>query len=268
MNLSSYAEVSLEDLKKIELNLLCAIHSFCEENGLRYFLWGGTLLGAIRHDGFIPWDDDIDIAMPREDYEKFVQSFDSPQYGVSSCMTSCDHPYWFAKAYSKNTLKVEPIFHKNDFLLGLDVDIFPIDSYSSQECVMKSAKWRRFQMRKTGISLLPTGTGRLKKTIGGFVSRNILFWDANRIAQSVNRKAVSYGFNSQGVMLYADSNIKKPLFMDSCWFRSYQLHRFEDAAFYIPEGYDSLLKACYGDYMTPPPEDKRTTHHSFRAYYK
>lgn len=70
---------SLDELKKIELDIMIKVHQFCEENGIKYYMIAGTLIGAIRHKGFIPWDDDIDIAMPREDYENFLKIF--PEYG-------------------------------------------------------------------------------------------------------------------------------------------------------------------------------------------
>lgn len=119
----------LKEIMSIELNLMKRIHDFCVQNDIRYFLWGGSLLGAIRHNGFIPWDDDIDIAMSRKDYEKFIKMFGNEIDGVYSCTNNRNFPYSFAKAYDKRTKKIEPIYLKKELDIGVDVDIFPIDYY-------------------------------------------------------------------------------------------------------------------------------------------
>ena len=81
------------ELMQIELEILTDIHNYCVANQLTYFLWGGTLIGAVRHNGFIPWDDDIDIAMPREDYCRFMKGYRSPRYIALSCETNRNYPY-------------------------------------------------------------------------------------------------------------------------------------------------------------------------------
>ena len=144
----SKKEIRTEELKNIEKEILLSIHTFCQANNLKYCLWGGTLLGAIRHNGFIPWDDDVDIAMPRADFEVFVKSFGSSEYGVSCCETDPAHPFWHAKAYHKGTNKVERVYYKREFSLGVDVDIFVLDSYEDFDAVMESADWRQKQIRK------------------------------------------------------------------------------------------------------------------------
>ena len=254
-----------QDLKRIELEILTAVHDFCEEHHLRYFLWGGTLLGAIRHDGFIPWDDDIDIAMPRKDFETFLKLFDSKQYGVSCCEKDSKYPFWHAKAFDKKTQKIEAIYNKRNFSLGVDIDIFLLDTYEDVREVQKSVVWRRRQIKNHWRSLM--GPGTWKQKLMGFFYRNILGKDANRTARTINKKAQSYGVDGTGLMLYADCNVKEPLFLENEWFAQRELHKFEDKRLYIPAGYDALLQACYGDYMTPPPIEKQVPHHSFVARY-
>lgn len=260
-------QIEDQELKRIEIETMKAIHSFCESNHLRYYLWGGTLLGAIRHNGFIPWDDDIDIAMPRPDFEKFVRSFDTEEYGVSYCETDDRHPYWHAKVYDKNTIKLENIYRKKGFALGVDVDIFALDTYDDFDVVMKSARWRRHLTTQYRFSL-KLGTTSIKRGLIGFYARNIRGFDANKTALAANKEAQAYGAKGSGLMLYADSNLKEPLRLEQSWFAKRILHKFEEEEFYIPSNYDALLRACYGDYMTPPPKEKQVTHHSFAAYYK
>ena len=98
--------VSSDELRSVQLDLLQKTAEFCENNGLRYFLCGGTLIGAIRHKGYIPWDDDIDIAMPRQDYDRFVRSFNRPEnyYQVVNLDTNPAYDYDFAKVYDNSSL--------------------------------------------------------------------------------------------------------------------------------------------------------------------
>lgn len=261
-------EIGLEELKKIELQTLQAVHAFCEQRGLHYYLWGGTLLGAIRHGGFIPWDDDIDIAMPRADFEIFLKEFDSKNYGVCYCTTDHRYPYWHAKVYDKATVKDEEGYYKKGFSLGVDVDIFVLDNYTDKEAVVATTNWRFRRLEQCNISRLSAKTGPWLRRIGGIVGRCILGMDANATARAANNKAKSFGKDGDGLMLYADANVRTPLFLERSWFENRILHKFEDTGFYIPAGYDGLLNACYGDYMTPPPVEKQIPHHNFVAYYK
>ena len=261
-------EIDIAELKKIEMQTLQAVHAFCEQRGLRYYLWGGTLIGAIRHDGFIPWDDDMDIAMPRADFEILLKEFGSEVYGISYCTLDTRHPYWHAKVYDKTTVKEEEGYYKKGFFLGVDVDIFVLDNYAHRETVEATAKWRLHQLNRCNISLLSAKTGSLVRKLGGIVGRCLLGMDANITACAVNKTANSFGKDGDGWMLYADANLKKLLLLEKDWFEERVLHKFEDTQFYIPVGYDALLSTVYGDYMTPPPEDERVAHHNFTAYYK
>ena len=152
--------INSDELKSIQLDLLQKTADFCENNGLRYFLCGGTLIGAIRHKGYIPWDDDIDIAMPRPDYEKFVRIFNLTQnyYQVMSIETDPDYAYAFAKVYENRTVLKElhypgdafgvyiDILYDNRTVLkelhykgsiGVFIDIFPADGVKNTNQIRK-----------------------------------------------------------------------------------------------------------------------------------
>ena len=269
-------ELTTEELKSIELELMKEIHSFCVKNNIKYYLWGGTLLGAIRHDGFIPWDDDIDIAMPREDYTRFVNSFDSEKYGVKSCEKDVRYPYTFAKAYDKSTIKMECMSYSQSDPIGVDVDIFPIDIVKNYENVEKTLKKRKTKLKKWQLSLY-----KFQKTssVLKFIKRSVMsilasfgrglgFLKTNKLANEISQLGEKIQGDCQDYMSYADSNLKKPYFMKNEWCKNLVPHKFEDCEFFVMENYHDVLSTYFGNYMTLPPEDKRATHHNFKAYYK
>lgn len=260
--------VDLLELKRIELGILEDIHNYCTLNGISYFLWGGTLLGAIRHDGFIPWDDDIDIAMPRNDYVRFMENYKSDRYKQYCCERNKDYPYCFGKVIDTYTFKKETV--RSNIQMGVDVDIFPIDdcfeSCFSQRCLRK----RRSIIFKWSQLAFQGGKSDLVKKFVKSALRMIisLSGSTNGYANELNRLCEEKDVLPDKKMLFADSNIKKPLKLNAAWVETQMLHIFEDREFYIPVDYDSVLRTCYGDYMKFPPEEKRVTHHGFKAYWR
>jgi len=120
----------INELRQIQMGILDHVHQFCEAHGLRYFLSSGTLIGAVRHQGYIPWDDDIDIYMPREDYEQFLQSYhdDNGVYRAINPTTESHYYYTFAKVVDQRTRMVET--ETQGYEIGVYMDIFPVDYVS------------------------------------------------------------------------------------------------------------------------------------------
>ena len=269
-------ELNTEELKKIQLDMLCEIHKFCEVNGITYYLWCGTLLGAIRHNGFIPWDDDVDVAMPRKDFERFMKSFDNERYGAYSCETSGIYPYTIGKAYDKSTIKKEPVYFKKGYSIGVDIDIFPLDVVGDYTKVEESLalrtsllkKWHKsmFKFNKTKHPLKFVKRAGYSMICG--MQRMFGYLDSNKLANEI----VSLGNNIEGeckdYMTYADMTRKKPVYLKQEWFQKTLMHKFESYEFCVMSGYHEALTAYFGDYMELPPENERVPHHSFKAYKK
>ena len=120
-----------KEIKNYQISILKAIDSFCKDKNITYFLSGGTLLGAARHAGYIPWDDDLDLMMPREDYDRFTNEFKNEYLKIYSLATVSDCRFPFMKVYDKRTLVAEDSF-KNEMVYGVFVDIFPLDKAPSK----------------------------------------------------------------------------------------------------------------------------------------
>lgn len=265
-------ELSLQELKEIEFDLLKYFKRFCEENGITYFLGYGTLLGAIRYNGFIPWDDDVDVLVPREDYDRLVGLFrDSERYKLFAYEKNKAYAYPFAKLCDMSTRKEEYILEKS-VNTGVDIDIFPLDHWDSNfERAKREAKQINRYMFLLGYAKLkePTIRKPIKRTI-------------QKVMIEVCKKRGADFFIERILKLTVRENQKNSAFLGvKSWcvygdrgicpaeaFAEAIETRFEDEVFPIPVGYDTYLTRLYGDYLPEPPKEKQITHHSFRAYRK
>lgn len=264
--------LTLDELKQIELDILKQFHTFCEAHNLRYTLTYGTLLGAVRHKGFIPWDDDIDVMMPRPDYEKFV-SLTLNGFG-DHVKTVCHqndakYPYPFAKVIDTNTRLVETLVAPGSSL-GVYIDIFPIDgtidpndpAYASYEKQI-NRNWMLVQM----ASMKLTKGKSLARTIVKYLTVPFARLIGPRYFVKKQTKLLSsYPYDtSKLVHLSAIAGLNCTA-MPHEVYEERILAPFESEMVYIPAQYDLFLRTVYGDYMTPPPKEKQVTQHTFTAY--
>lgn len=266
-------KIELDEIKKIELDILKFVANVCDKNGINYFLIAGTLLGAIRHDGFIPWDDDIDIALKREDYLKLrdiLLNMDDDQFEIIDNSNNPSYFYPFYKVIDKRTLIEEPDFKHIDNY-GIYIDIFAIDGMPNDTKKVNS-HYKKIKNTQRLIYYLNTKKivdsnpiKRFGKTLIKFYAkilgnRKIIYKYNSLCSQySVDDSALSI---SNWPIYKVDSEVKP-----SKLFNNITDHVFENEKFKIPADYDEVLSRSYGDYMTPPPIDKRRIH-GILAYYR
>lgn len=270
--------VSQAECREIQMSMLKEIDSFCRTNGITYYLAFGTLLGAVRHQGFIPWDDDVDIMMPRKDYERFELLFPTDQvFRFLTRNNTQNFPYAFGKVIDTRTVKKEPLRERYQ-VIGMDIDVFPIDNYptsaeeAKQWCLTitktqskLNKTFSKYSKGRTFIRSLAKNTivaiHRLNDDLG-VCTVNDLVSQIDSLAQKYNSVETGYcGIAS--ISTYGErKRNKKEVYASSVDVR------FEGSLFPAPVGYDEYLTDTYGDYMQLPPLEKRITHHQNTVYWK
>ena len=261
-------EINTEELKQIQLSILCEVHDFCERNKIKYFLAFGTLIGAIRHKGYIPWDDDIDILMPRPEYEFFIKNFQHPFLETFHYNSKRRDLIAFCKVYDKRTTYIEE--SSQDYsCLGVNIDIFPFDGLSDNLNIAK--KHVKHVMKWTNISVIKKMTTKHKrvwyKNLVLAILQSVLSvipyrYVINKICGLM--KYYDYNQSEYVVHLY-DAQLYK--IMEKKYFEKLVLVEFEGRYFYAPKCYHEYLTTYYGDYMKLPPIEQRCSHHFYKAYW-
>lgn len=261
-------EIGLEELREIQLDILSAIHQFCEKEGLRYSLGGGTLLGAIRHKGYIPWDDDIDIMLPRPDYDRFVTEFDGKYsyYKVQHCGNDETYPKVFGKVFDQRTLLVE--FNTR---AGISVDVFPVDGLPSEDemtIYMEEYKALRDAVIRTSqFYKMVKPQYRLYRYVR-YVFNKLRMPKHSEAISDLHDFLIRYPFETSSCAGAITGAYAEKEWMDSSVFKSYIDVCFEKRTYKSIAQYDAYLAKHYGDYLKLPPLDKQKSHHTFKAYWK
>lgn len=259
---------SLDELKKIELDIMIKVHQFCEENGIKYYMIAGTLIGAIRHKGFIPWDDDIDIAMPREDYEKFLKKF--PEYGKKNNLLAINNrtnPYYgrpMTKVIDTRTSLTEPEYRSDD-PIGVFVDIWVMDGVpddASKDAWLK--KMRKEKEILFASAYKATTQFSFAKNLAILLGRPINY---KKRAEKFDKLAQTYKYEECDTVVNYIGMTKKLETYQKSWFGEGVLVDFEGYKFWAPVKYDEWLRARFGDYMQLPPENERIPHHVMNTYW-
>lgn len=258
-------QIELSEVKRMQIEILDDIVSFCEAHGLRYFLAYGTLLGALRHKGYIPWDDDIDIHMPRPDYEKFVALYNSDKNCNAVVTHEKNRRYHvpFAKVYRKGTL-VKEMFYKQS-VFGVYVDIFPLDGIKEKWQAFICGQCIKFMYIKTFIFCKHQSLARKARIA---VTKLILLpFTEHLILGTMKRIATRYGYDQcTQVCSFGSRSAVREILPREVFEKSTML-TFEGKPYRAPQGYDRYLRQKYGEYMTLPHEEKRVSTHDSQAFY-
>ena len=264
--------LTIDEVKKSELETLVIFRNFCEKHGLRYYLAFGTLLGAVRHRGYIPWDDDVDVQMPREDYDFFVAHFNEEAVDHRSVLAKENCPDFyvnFAKVVDDRTVMRE---EEGTMDVGVWIDIFPLEYMVDNE-----RRYRRLnKLYKDLFWMDHRRTLQFKK--GRVWYKNLLLpafrllcpsherVDAMR-ARCVRRMRAAGKSETYG-LLHRDYQIwGVPVFQKADYEPSDRLE-FEGELFDVPGNYDRILRKIYKNYMELPPPEKRVSHHKYVCYWK
>lgn len=265
-------KIEFEELKRLQLEILKEVDKYCQSNGLKYSLAYGTLIGAIRHKGYIPWDDDIDIIMPRADYELFVRNFNgsNKQFCVISPYTNNKYYAPYANVINVDTLLYESVNHGVE--IGVKIDIFPIDN------VPDTLQGQRELFKRVNklTRLINIISSEGKGETNGFKSRLFFIFksffmkkisysrELNDLAKRSNEENVNSNYVNNIVWCAAkEKGCFKKTDMDE-----YLDVEFEGCLFKSIKGYDDFLTAHYGNYMVLPPKEKQVPHHTFDAYWR
>lgn len=258
----------LRKVQLTQLDIAKEIKRVCEENGIKYFLCCGTLLGAVRHGGFIPWDDDLDIGMLRADYETFCKVAPKalkPEYFLQNWHTEPAYALPFGKVMRRNTVYLEKKKTTKLQGNGIYVDIFPFDYVPVNMC-------QRMKLTRKLMHLFRTKL--MKSNYQPWMNEDRIVWK-KRLGYLYYQAKALFASNAEliekfdalvksapesGVLIRQDG-IANQEFYESRWFEVLQMRKFEDEEFPVPEEYDAILTAQYGDYMQLPPENERENRH-------
>lgn len=253
-------------LQKIELDSLRVFIDVCRRLDLRYYVLGGTMLGAVRHQGFIPWDDDIDVGMPREDYEIFLhraQELLPDHIFLQTHDTDPEYPANFAKLRNSQTTFIESGLQYRNINHGIYIDIFPLDFYPDKGQLLFRAKNMLLKMRITDA--LSPGNERMKtKTKAVRLLSRFLY---PSIPSAIKKRDVLFKSVTEGTRIanHCGAWLSKEI-VPAQWYGEGVILPFEGLEVRAPSDYHAWLTQVYGDYMQLPPEEKRVGHHYLEAF--
>lgn len=263
-------QLTIEESKQLLLNILDVVTRFCDERGINYFLDYGTLLGAVSHKGFIPWDDDIDIGMLRPDYDRFMKEFNgyNPRYEFHCIENDSKFVWPFGKVVDNRTIGVRE--HMKYATYGVNIDIFVHDNApDNDETVMRMYRLRNFYGKmsfKRFNGIFTEAHGNIVRRLCVYAFRTILkIFPRDYFTRKVAENSKRYMLKNTRRIGEFVSNYQA--LIDKSAVSSFVDLEFEGKKYKAPIGYDELLTQYYGDYMTPPPLEKRTRTHSFFTGY-
>lgn len=265
-------DIEIRDAQKVQLKILIDFDKFCKTHNIKYQLFSGTLIGAIRHNGFIPWDDDVDVCMLRSEYDRFLEISKEKldkKYFVQNFDTDKNFQSQYSKIRLNNTRYVEYMVQDVDMHHGVFIDVFPYDNVKPTTLMGKVQRITLDKLKKINYCRVKRVNNSEKRAIWRGL-KNLTYYILKLIPKSsMDRliKKISIMFNNEdteyvgelGIStrkdMYERFMLKKQVFYDSIdW-------EFEGYCFPIPRDYDYVLTRNYGDYMSLPEIDEQQPHH-------
>lgn len=241
---------------------------FCKENDISYYAVGGTLLGACRHKGFIPWDDDIDIALPRPDYEKLILLLDKQQdnyFLETPFQNNKDYLYSYSKLYDVTTTLVENTRYQCK--RGVYIDIFPLDGIGNDmsESIKNFSRFDKLNMFLMTRTCAIRKERSIYKNIAIFIARLIpnFFIDDKKLSIKVDSLASKYKYDKCNYVANLMGAYRSKEIIPKEFLGNPTLYKFEDIYVYGPEKYEEYLTHMYGDWRQLPPKEKQHSHHDY-----
>ena len=266
-----YEEVTdISEIQQMELGIMEYIHEVCHKIGVKYFLSYGSLIGAVRHKGFIPWDDDMDICMLRDDYEKlqdYMIAHPDERYELMSYKNNVNYVYPFMKVQDNHTYLVEEDV-RIDSDMGIYVDIFPVDGYEDDQA-FKDKMTKIIKKRQLSCYTFKgiTNTKSVVNSIIRYISVIIFYFtNTNKYVSQIDELAKSRkveDYELVDYVVYKDMN--KPVWKRE-WLEKVEAGSFEGKKFMIPKHYHEVLTSDYGNYMQLPPVEQQVSHHDFKLW--
>lgn len=256
----------MNELQQVQLSILQEMDRVCRKNGIRYFLFSGTLLGAVRHKGFIPWDDDIDVVLLRDEYERFVrlppEEFD-PNFFLQTSDSDPEYHNVYAKLRRSDTTYVESYMDHRRINHGVFIDVFPLDGVPSNRFLQAlfwypvsvlgyTASLKAFKKEPKPHLIFPFELFKAMSPMGG---ASMMRAYGKLMGMFDLRRSDKVGF-----LTHAGFPLRHVVYERSWFDRTVELE-YEGLSMPAPGEHHQVLTQLFGEYMTPPPEEKRVSHH-------
>lgn len=261
---------NLNKVQKLQFEMAKEVARVCEQNNISYFICGGTFLGAIRHKGFVPWDDDMDFGMTRDNFEKFLEIAQAElgdKYFVQTWETDPGYGLPFAKVRLNGTEYIEKNSQAANMNKGVYVDIFPWDNIADDEADKKK-QWYTVHifwhllMNKCNYDYINKNS-MLKRIVAWGLKMTSKLFPLEFIHKNLYKNLTKYrNVQTEKAANFCEGSPMERETWERKWFTEFDKYQFEDTFFYGPKDWDECLTHFFGDYMTPPPESERAVGHN------